>query len=146
MKTEEVSNQIFHYTHYIMPKGVTSLGGPSSRYCVRATQLLLKKSCSGGEPLATLCDQPHIWTSDLPLQRRSINALPLDQLADPKKYCLPFSHFGDFNCDSTSSLQLNSQCSLSVVSVESQTMANSTRMCCELISTSVEHKIIFIFW
>ena len=53
----EIENayQIFHYTRCIMPKRVTSLRGPSPRNYTRATQLLLKKCCSGGEPLATLC-------------------------------------------------------------------------------------------
>ena len=32
-----------------------SLQGPSLRHCARETQLLSKKCCSGGEPLATLC-------------------------------------------------------------------------------------------
>ena len=45
----------FHYTRCIMPKRVTSLRGPSSSHCARATELLSKKYHSGGEPLATLC-------------------------------------------------------------------------------------------
>ena len=51
-----MSNQIFHYTRWIMPKRVTSLRGPSSRHCARTTQLLSKKCRSGGESLATPSD------------------------------------------------------------------------------------------
>ena len=51
-----VQNEIFHYTRCVTPKRVTSLQGPSPRHCARATQLLSKKCCSGGEPLATLSD------------------------------------------------------------------------------------------
>ena len=40
---------------YITPKRVTSLWILSTRHYARATQLLSKKRCSGGEPLATLC-------------------------------------------------------------------------------------------
>ena len=49
-------NQIksFIYTRCSTPKRVTSLRGPSPRHSARATQLLSKKCCSGGEPLATL--------------------------------------------------------------------------------------------
>ena len=32
-------NQIFYYTRCITPKGETSLRGPISRHCARATQL-----------------------------------------------------------------------------------------------------------
>ena len=46
------SNQIFHYTRCTTPKRVTSSRGPF--HCALATQLLLKKCCSGGEPLATV--------------------------------------------------------------------------------------------
>ena len=49
------SNQIFRYTRCSTPNRVTSLRGPSPRHCAWATQLLSKKCCSGGEPLATLC-------------------------------------------------------------------------------------------
>ena len=75
------SNQIFHYTRCKTPKRVTSWRGPSPRHCARATQLLSKKCCSGGEPLATLCP---IWPArDLNLRppASETNALPLDQLA-----------------------------------------------------------------
>ena len=48
-------NQIFHYTRCKTPKRVASWRGPSPRHCAQATHLLLKKCCSGGEPLATLC-------------------------------------------------------------------------------------------
>ena len=58
LKRQIKSNQIFHYTRCSMPKRVTSLRGPSPRHCARATQLLSKKCCSSGEPLATLCS---IW-------------------------------------------------------------------------------------
>ena len=76
-----LSNQVFHYTPYIKPKHVTSLWGPSSCHCTRATQLLSKKYPSGGEPLATLCP---IWSArDLSFKPPApeTNALPLDQLA-----------------------------------------------------------------
>ena len=43
-------NQVFHYTHCNTPKRVTSWRGPSPRHCARATQLLSKKCCIGGEP------------------------------------------------------------------------------------------------
>ena len=49
------SNQIFHYTRCNTLKRVTSWRGPSPRYCARPAHFLLKKCCSGGEPLATLC-------------------------------------------------------------------------------------------
>ena len=73
LKYKSNQNQIFYYTRWITPKRVTSWRGPSPRHCARATQLLSKKCRSGGEPLATLCrfDRPEIWTSDLPLQRRT---------------------------------------------------------------------------
>ena len=48
-------NQIFHYTRCNTPKRVTSWQGPFPHHCARETQLLSKKCCSGGEPLATLC-------------------------------------------------------------------------------------------
>ena len=74
-------NQIFHYTRCNTPKRVTSWRGPSPRHCTRATQLLLKKCRSGGEPLATLCP---IWPAqDLNLRSPApeTNTLPLDHLA-----------------------------------------------------------------
>ena len=54
-KTEIFLIKSFIYTRCSTPKRVTSLRGPSPRHCARATQLLSKKCCSGGEPLATLC-------------------------------------------------------------------------------------------
>ena len=74
-------NQIFHYTRYTTPKHVTSLRGSFPHHCVRAIQLLSKKCCSGGEPLATLSP---IWlVRDLNLRPPApeTNALPLDQQA-----------------------------------------------------------------
>ena len=71
-------NQIFYYTRCSTPKRVTSWRGPSPRHCARATQLLSKKCCSGGGPLATLCP---IWPArDLNLwpPAPEPNALPLD--------------------------------------------------------------------
>ena len=63
-------NQIFLYTRCITLNHVTSLRGPSSRHCARATLLFSKKCCSSGEPLATLSDLtgPKI---ELPLPRRT---------------------------------------------------------------------------
>ena len=58
-----------------------SFRSPSPCHCARATQLLLKKCCSSGKPLATLCP---IWLArDLNLRSSApeINALLLDQLA-----------------------------------------------------------------
>ena len=49
------SNQIFHYTRCIAPKRVTSWRGPFPSQCAQATQLLVKKCCSGGRLLTTLC-------------------------------------------------------------------------------------------
>ena len=75
-----LSNQIFHYTHCITPKRVTSLKDPASDHCTRATQLPSKKYLSGGEPLVTLCP---IWPArDRNLKPRApeTNALPLTQL------------------------------------------------------------------
>ena len=46
-------NHIFHYTRCITLKTVTSLRDPPPRQCALATQLLSKKCCNGGEPLAT---------------------------------------------------------------------------------------------
>ena len=62
------------------PKRVTSLLGLSTRYALRATQLLSKKRGSGGEELAALC--PTCPAQDLNL-RPSVsetNAFPLDQM------------------------------------------------------------------
>ena len=67
---EILANEIFHYTRCITPKSVTSWLGPTRRHCARATQLLVKKYRSGGEPLATL----------------HTSALPLDQLDDQVQY------------------------------------------------------------
>ena len=75
-------SKIFHYTRCITPKCVTSLlRGPSPRHCARTTQLLSKKCCNRGEPLAT---QYSIWPArDLNLipPAPETNALPLDQQA-----------------------------------------------------------------
>ena len=60
IKLEKRWNQIFHYTSGITPKRVTSLRGPTSRHCSRATQLISKKFCSGSKPSATLC---LIWSA-----------------------------------------------------------------------------------
>ena len=49
------SGQIFYCTHCITPKRVTRFRRPSPRHCARETQLILKKSRSGGEPSAKLC-------------------------------------------------------------------------------------------
>ena len=49
-----VYGSLFHYMQCTTPKRVTSLRSPFSRHCARATQLLSKKCCSGGEPSATL--------------------------------------------------------------------------------------------
>ena len=49
-KNGNKSNRIFHYTGCIMPKRVISLRGSPQRHCAQATQLLLKKCRSGGEP------------------------------------------------------------------------------------------------
>ena len=72
--------QIIHYTRFITPKRVTSLRGPFTRHCARATQLLSKKCRMGGEQLAALCP---IWP-DRGLNFRppapETNVLPLDQL------------------------------------------------------------------
>ena len=60
---------------------------------------------------------------------------------------MPLSHFGEFDVDSTAN-QFAAQQSpriRSAVSVESQSMANPLRMRCELNSTSVEEKKLFIF-
>ena len=68
-----VQDQIFYYTRWITPKRVTSWRGPSPRHCARATQLLSKKCRSGGSRWqhCVRFDRPEIWTSDLPLQRRT---------------------------------------------------------------------------
>ena len=59
---------------------------------------------------------------------------------------MPLSHFGKFDCDSTANqFAAQSQRSLRAVSVESQSMANPLRMRCELISTNVKEKKLFIF-
>ena len=60
---------------------------------------------------------------------------------------MPLSHFGEFDCDSTANLfAAQSQRIRCAVSVESQSMANPLRMRCELISTNVEEKKLFIFY
>ena len=79
-------NQIFHYTRCNTPKSVTSLRGPSPNHCDQATQLLSKKCCSGGKPLATLCP---IWSTQNLNPRPpapETNALPLDQLYNFNHY------------------------------------------------------------
>ena len=59
---------------------------------------------------------------------------------------MPLSHFGEFDGDSTANqFAAQSQRIRSAVSVESQSMANPLRMRCELNSTNVEEKKIFIF-
>ena len=81
MFLETVERTINYYTRFITPERVTSLRGPSPRYCARTIQFLLKKRCSSGESLATLCK---IWpVRDLNLKHPApkANALPLDQLA-----------------------------------------------------------------
>ena len=56
------------------------------------------------------------------------------------------SYFGDFDCDSTANqFAAQSQRSFRRVSVESQSMTNPLQIRCELISTNVEQKKIFIF-
>ena len=73
----------FYHTRCITPKRVTTASwrGPSSRHCIRATRLLLKKYRSLGEALATMC--PILSARDLNLKPPApgTNALPLDQLA-----------------------------------------------------------------
>ena len=77
---QNILNQFLHKTRCITPKLVTSLRVPFPRHCARATQLLSKKCCSGGEPLATLW---LIWPARLNFRppATETNALPLDQLA-----------------------------------------------------------------
>ena len=72
-------NQIFHFTRWITPKRVTRWRGPSLRRCARATQLLSKKSRSGGEPLATLCPIWLAWDLNLRPPAPETNALLLGQ-------------------------------------------------------------------
>ena len=58
LRTYSSSYQIKSYRHYTRcntPKRVTSWRVLSPRQCARATELLSKKCCSGGEPMATLC-------------------------------------------------------------------------------------------
>ena len=68
------SNQIFHYTRCILPKRVTRLASPSPFHCARATQLLSKK-CSSRVASRwqhyVRFERPEIWTSHLPLQKRT---------------------------------------------------------------------------
>ena len=82
-----IKNQIFHYTRCITPKRVTSLRGPSPRYCARATLLLSKKCRSGGKPLATLCQI---------LLARDLNPRP----PGPRTNALPLDH-GKVNLEKT---------------------------------------------
>ena len=59
---------------------------------------------------------------------------------------MPLSHFGEFDGDSTANqFAAQSQRIRSAVSVESQSMANSPRMRCEMNSTDVEEKKIIHF-
>ena len=54
---------------------------------------------------------------------------------------MSLSHFGEFDCDSTANqFAAQSQRIRSAVSVESQRMAISRRILCELISINVEEK------
>ena len=71
--TSSNQNQIVHDTRCIALKHVTCLRGPSPRHCAWATQLLLKKCRTGGEPLQHCIwfDWPEIWTSDRPLQKQA---------------------------------------------------------------------------
>ena len=59
---------------------------------------------------------------------------------------MPLSHFGDFDYVSTANqFPVQSQLSLRGVFAESQSMANLLRMRCELISTNVEQKKVYLF-
>ena len=65
----------------VLRQNVKSLQRPFPCHCAQATQLVSKKGCSDGEPLATLCP---IWPArNLTLRPRApeTKALPLDQLA-----------------------------------------------------------------
>ena len=70
------SNLSLYSLYYaVTPKRATSLRGPSTHHCARATQLLSKKCRNGGEPLATLSDL------NLRSPTTETNALPHDQMA-----------------------------------------------------------------
>ena len=83
MKHHLKSNHVFHCNLYdITPKLVTSLRGPSLRYCAwkPATQLLSKKCRSSDELLAIPCrlDQSEIRTSDLQTTNQPIRLSTFD--------------------------------------------------------------------
>ena len=74
-----------------------SLRGQSPRHCARATELLSKKCCSGGEPVATLYP---IWPAgDLKLGPATpeTNALPLDHLL---KFKMVQIRYDQYQCHS----------------------------------------------
>ena len=80
------STQIIHYTCCITTKRVTSFTTSiSASLRLRATQLLLKKYCSGDKPLATLCPiwRARDWNLRPPVPEPS--ALPFDQLAGARE-------------------------------------------------------------
>ena len=84
---KEIEKLYLLYSWCDTPKCVTSLWGPFPSPCTWATQVFLKKCCSGDEPLATLC------LFDLTCPRLSLrppasemNALLFDKLADPVKF------------------------------------------------------------
>ena len=79
------SNFSLHSLQYA--EACNELAGPSPHHCARTAQLLSKKCCSGGKPLATLCP---IWPArDLNLRppATETNPLPLDQLAGTTYCC-----------------------------------------------------------
>ena len=51
----QFSDQMFHYTRYIMKKRVTSLRGPFPHHCARATQPL-QNVAAVGTVGNTVCD------------------------------------------------------------------------------------------
>ena len=74
VRAEFKSNQIFHYTRCITPKRVTSLWGPSPRYCACGRQTSFRRNVAPVASRWQHCvqfDRPEIWTSGLPLQRRT---------------------------------------------------------------------------
>ena len=68
------SNQIFHYTRCVTPKLETSLRNPPPRQCACWQHSSFRRNVAAVTSRWKYCvliDPPEIWTSGLPLQRRT---------------------------------------------------------------------------
>ena len=67
------SNQIFYYARCITPKRVTTWRSPTPRHCIYGKHSLFRNVATVASRWqhCVRFDRPEIWTSDLPLQRRT---------------------------------------------------------------------------